>query len=360
MIGAVLERPTRLGTADVEAFIEAFFTERATRASSCGDDYLRLWDATRSSSTGGKRLRPELVLAAHAAYAERGAATQRSDAAAVQLAAAFELLHTAFLMHDDVIDHDLERRGAPNVTARFMREALARGVGEARSREYGEAAAILAGDLLISSAHRIVAGLDAAAEVRTALLDVLDECVLLTAAGELADVRQSTASPGPHEIVVMIEQKTAAYSFSGPLRAGAILGGAPARSVASLSEVGRHLGVAFQLRDDVLGVFGSASLTGKTVTGDLREGKQTLLVAFAREHHGWGAVAGDFGRPDLDEEAAARLRTAIVASGALERVETMVGERCAEAVAAIETGGFPEALRDELVATAGRCVERVR
>jgi len=241
-----------------------------------------------------------------------------------------------------------------------MLEARARGIAAGRAREYGEAAAILAGDLLISAAHRIVAEVEAPHAVRTALLDVLDDCVFLTAAGEHADVRQSTASPSRHEIIAMIERKTAWYSFSAPLQAGALLGGASADAVDRLGEVGRHLGVAFQLRDDVLGVYGTSAVTGKSALGDLREGKQTLLIAWARRHPAWRTVVEDFGRADLDDEAADRLREAIDASGARARVEAVIRERFAEAVAAIEFGGFPSDLRDGLLTTAAGCVERER
>ncbi|MDF0513581.1 polyprenyl synthetase family protein [Agromyces sp. H3Y2-19a] len=354
MTGVALDAAPRAAITDIDDEIEAFFATRIARAVAHDAEYAQLWTAARDSAAGGKRLRPELVLAAHAAYAGAG------HGEAVRLALAFELLHTAFLMHDDVIDHDLVRRGAPNVTGRFMLEARARGLAVGRARDYGEAAAILAGDLLISAAHRIVAEVEAPDRVRAALLDVLDDCVFLTAAGEHADVRQATASPTRHEIIAMIERKTAWYSFSAPLQAGALLGGAPRDAVDRLGEVGRHLGVAFQLRDDVLGVFGTSAVTGKSVVGDLREGKQTLLIAWARSDPAWRTVADDFGRPDLDDAAAARLREVIESTGARARVEAVIRERHAEAVAAIEFGDFPSALRAGLLATASGCVGRER
>jgi geranylgeranyl pyrophosphate synthase len=322
MIGTTLDRPVEHDTAAVAGVLDAFFAERLERAAEHGGDYERLWVAARDAASGGKRIRPALVLAAHRAFAGS------ESPSAVRLAAAFELLHTAFLIHDDVIDHDLVRRGAPNVAGRFALDAVARGVPVARANDYGEASAILAGDLLISGAHRLVAELDAPGDVRAALLELLDECVFLAAAGEHADVRFAAgATPGERDILSMIENKTASYSFSAPLRAGALLGGATPDAVELLGEIGRHLGVAFQLRDDVLGVYGSAAVTGKSVLGDLREGKETLLIAYARGHTGWSAVSVEFGRPDLDDAAAARLRAAIEASGARSRVEDLIAER---------------------------------
>lgn len=354
MIGATLDRPVEHdGT--VAEFLDAFFARCIDRASMHGDEYARLWSAARDAASGGKRIRPALVLAAHRAFA--GAQT----GSAVRLAAAFELLHTAFVIHDDVIDHDLVRRGAPNVAGRFALEGITRGLSAARANDYGQASAILAGDLLISGAHRLVAELDASPPVRGALLEVVDECVFLAAAGEHADVRYAAgATPGEEDILAMIEHKTASYSFSAPLQAGALLGGAPRDAVHRLGEIGRHLGVAFQLRDDVLGVYGRPEFTGKSVLGDLREGKETLLIAYARGHAAWSDVAAEFGRGDLDDAGAARLRMAIEASGARSRVERLIAERCDAATAAVSASLLPGALRDRLTATAHQCTERAR
>lgn len=355
MIGVTLDRPVEHDGGTVAGFLDTFFAKRIAQASMHGDDYRRLWSAARDAASGGKRIRPALVFAAHRAFA--GAQTE----SAVHLAAAFELLHTAFVIHDDVIDHDLVRRGAPNVAGRFALEGIARGFAAGRANDYGEASAILAGDLLISGAHRLVAELDAPPAVRGALLELLDECVFLAAAGEHADVRHAAgATPCEREILAMIEHKTASYSFSAPLQAGALLGGATGDAVDRLGEIGRHLGVAFQLRDDVLGVYGRPELTGKSVLGDLREGKETLLIAYARGHAGWPDVAAEFGRGDLDDAAAARLRTAIEASGARSRVERLIVERCDAAMAAVSASLLPGTLRDQLEATARECVERAR
>ncbi|WP_308798393.1 polyprenyl synthetase family protein [Agromyces silvae] len=341
--------------AAVDEHLETFFTRAIARAGAHGDAYRRLWSATRDAAQGGKRVRPRLVLAVHRAF------EGDDPASAVATAAAFELLHTAFLMHDDVIDHDDVRRGIPNVTGRFAAEAAGRGASAARAREYGEASAILAGDLLISAAHRMIAGLDVPFARREALLELVDECVFLAAAGEHADVRFTLGeTPSAGDIVSMIENKTASYSFSGPLRAGAILAGASPDTVDGLGEVGAHLGVAFQLRDDVLGVYGEREVTGKTTIGDLREGKETLLIAFARADASWAAVSGRFGRPDLDEADAELLRAVITSSGAHDRVEALISGRCRSAIDLVERAGLPPALADELTEVARGCGERDR
>lgn len=346
---------TAAGLAAVDERLDAFFDDAAHRADAHGPAYRRLWEAARDAAAGGKRVRPRLVLAVHRAYG--GADLD----AAVATAAAFELLHTAFLMHDDVIDHDDVRRGLPNVTGRFAAEARAQGAETGRAQEYGEASAILAGDLLISAAHRMIAALDLPPDRREALLDLVDECVFLAAAGEHADVRFALgAAPAATEILAMIENKTACYSFSAPLRAGAILAGADKSEVGHLGEIGRDLGVAFQLRDDVLGVYGERARTGKSTLGDLREGKETLLIAYARADASWPAVADRFGAADLDEAGADVLRATIAASGARARVEALVEERCGSAVEQIERAALPVDLGHELTTIARECAERDR
>ncbi|MRG59819.1 polyprenyl synthetase family protein [Agromyces sp. CFH 90414] len=365
MSQATITAPVALATgapddlAAVEGFLARFFDEQVGRAGTHGPSYRQLWSAARDAASGGKRIRPRLLLAAHRAYA--GTSGPDPDHAAVAAAAAFELLHTAFLMHDDVIDHDEVRRGRPNVTGRFAAIARAGGANARSARDFGEASAILAGDLLISAAHRLVAGLDVPEARRAALLDLVDECVFLAAAGEHADVRFALeGTPAAGEILAMVEHKTASYSFSAPLQAGALLAGAGGVAVGRLGDIGRDLGVAFQLRDDVLGVFGEEALTGKTAIGDLREGKQTLLVAHASTDASWSVVAGDFGRADLDEARAAAIRSVIVASGALERVERLIAARCRAAVELASASGLPAGLADELAATARACGERDR
>ncbi|GAA1764780.1 polyprenyl synthetase family protein [Agromyces humatus] len=360
MIGTTLDHAVDGRVGVVAAYLDAFFDERIDRAASLGDDYGRLWSAARDAAAGGKRIRPALLLAASEAFARVGV-PNASQAAAVPLAAAFELLHTAFLMHDDVIDHDLVRRGVPNLGGRFALDGEARGLSTERAKEYGEASAILAGDLLISAAFRLVAGFEAPADVRHRLVSIVDECVFLAAAGEHDDVRQATgAAPGENDILTMIEHKTASYSFSAPLQAGAVIGGASPEAIDRLGEIGRHMGVVFQLRDDVLGVFGTASVTGKSVLGDLREGKETLLIAYARGHTAWERVSASFGQPGLDEPDAGRLRAAIEASGARARVERLIEARRDDALRALTTPLLPASLRDELTLTVHDSVERER
>ncbi|WP_348788107.1 polyprenyl synthetase family protein [Leifsonia sp. NPDC080035] len=349
--------------AEVDERLNAFFAARAPEAAAHGDAYRRLWESAWDATRGGKRLRPRFTLTAFHGLggAQRASAARES---AVRVAVAFELLHTAFLLHDDVIDGDTVRRGRPNVAGEFTADALFRGAGLPRARLWGESAAILAGDLLLHAATAEVARIDAPASVRDRLMDVLERAVSVTAAGELADVGLSTGMSGAGiaEVLAMTERKTAEYSVSGPLVAGVLLAGAADREgdlLDVLAEYGRLVGVAFQLGDDLLGVFGSEAVTGKSVVSDLRQGKQTTLVAFARGTASWPVIADGFGRPDLGRAEAAGIASALEECGARGFVERLLHEHVDAAIHALDSPAVPAALAAELTVVARSCVGRI-
>jgi geranylgeranyl diphosphate synthase, type II len=300
-----------------------------------------LWDTLRGLTDGGKRFRPALLLRLHEALGNP------DPRAAAAVADAVELLHTAFVVHDDVIDGDLVRRGRPNVGGTFLARGLTAGASPDRARRYGEAAGILAGDLALAGAVREVALCGARPDLVVRLMDLLEDVLHRSAAGELADVRASlTGDTTLEESVDIAGWKTAAYSFELPMQAAAILADADAEVVRALGEAGRHLGLAFQLHDDLAGVFGTIEQTGKDPLCDLREGKCTALIAFARSSRLWPELAPFVGDPDLTDEGAERAREILVACGARSAVESMAAERAASAIAA--AGRLPAAAAEVL------------
>jgi geranylgeranyl diphosphate synthase type II len=336
----------------VDVVLSGFFEERIRRAAPLAEHYAVLWRRLARSSEGGKRLRPRLLLDAHRAFG----GTHLEDATFA--AAAFELLHTALLLHDDVIDQDLSRRGRPNVSAEFARDALDEGLSPQAAGAWGDAAGILGGDLLLSGAHALVARVRP--EVRTELADIVEESLFRAAAGEQDDVAfgLGTASVTPERVVRMMENKTAGYSFAAPLRAGAALARAGDEAAADLERAGIALGVLYQLRDDLLGVFGDPRRTGKSTTSDLRQGKRTLLVAFAEGQPAWTAVRHLWGDPQLDETGARLLRDALVTSGARDETTGLINTMRREAVVTISESALPAGLRHELTELANSLAER--
>ncbi|GAA1660348.1 geranylgeranyl pyrophosphate synthase [Citricoccus zhacaiensis] len=313
--------------------------DRSTRL---GQDHRDLWDALSLASGGGKRFRPGLAVATHDALG--GSSSDSVD----RVGAALELLHTAFVVHDDVIDGDDVRRGRPNVSGTFAAAARDAGADQPAARHYGEAAGILAGDLALVSAVRLVARCQAPAALVDELLDLLEDTVHATASGELADVRLGLHLSGHpvtlDEALRVAEQKTAVYSFQLPLQAGAILAGAPADVTAALARLGRLVGIGFQLLDDLLGVFGNETRTGKSALTDLREGKHTALLAHARTTAAWPDLQGLVGDPDLDHHDAGRARALLEDCGARDAVQEVADRHLEEALAAAARKPIPAAL----------------
>lgn len=339
----------------VEHEFSAFLAGREAEAGEYAGAYRRLWQSVAESSRGGKRVRPRLVLTA---FHGLGGRERRSDA--VQAALAYELLHTAFLLHDDVIDGDTVRRGRPNVAGEFGADALFRGADAGRSRLWGQSAAILAGDLLLHAAAQRIARLSSPEPARSLILDLLDRAVFVTAAGELADVALATGlSDGRiDDVLAMTEQKTAVYTIAAPLATGAALAGAGDEVLGLLAGYGRLVGTAFQLGDDLLGVFGQEAVTGKSASSDLRQGKQTSLIAFARGTREWAAIEPFLGCADLSAGDAARVAAELERCGARVFVERLLAEQVAAAISALDTPQIPAELAATLAGLALGCIGR--
>ena len=324
-----------MASTSTDAALERLLEGGRARAATTDPHHAALWDALAAATEGGKRFRPALVLATHDALGGV------RPGPAAEVGAAVELLHTAFVIHDDVIDDDQLRRGRPNVSGTFRARAQVGGAQPGAAADYGLTAAILAGDLALAAAVRAVALGDAGPDVVGRLLDLFDQALHTTAAGELADVRlslgQGTASLA--ESLMMEEQKTSAYSFALPLRAGGVLADADDRTTAHLGEVGRTMGIAFQLVDDLIGVFGDPDLSGKSATSDLRTGKQTPLLVHARTTPEWDDIERFLGR-DLDDTELDDVRTLLTSSGSRLFVEELADEHLAAARAGVASLGI--------------------
>lgn len=283
--------------------------------------------ALQGAVSGGKRFRPRLVAAVHGGLGGSG------HRALAQTAVAVELLHTAFVVHDDVIDDDHFRRGQPNVPGSFHAEATHRGLGSRAARTHAIAGGVLVGDLALSAALRLVATAPVPDGTRTRLIDLMDDALITSAAGELADVRMGIGMLDPtlDDVLLTGKQKTAVYSFELPMQVGAVLAAAPEPVVSALGEVGGLLGTAFQLHDDLLGVFGPPSRTGKSDLSDLREAKFTALIVHARQSRQWHRIERHWGNPDITQEDAREVCRALEESGSKSYVTDLAEDLLAQA-----------------------------
>jgi len=272
----------------------------------------------RAAVAGGKRFRPELVIRSFRSFT-----TRRPEPAALwHVAAAFELLHGAFVVHDDIIDQDTRRRGVLNVRGTLAQDARRTGEGLDASRRVGDAGALLVGDLLLYAASRTLLTAAVRPPIRGRLVAHLDEAIAVSAVGEWADAtRGGTDSAAA---LRMTADKTAAYSFSAPLRCGALMAGAGGEDDRDLAGIGIHLGIAFQLVDDLIGAFGTPAQAGREAGSDLREGKRTPLVALARGAATWPEVEGALALAHTGPVAVRRARLELERSGARDEVAKLV------------------------------------
>lgn len=351
----LIEVPWR-GAKHVDDALARYFALARNQAGDHGHRFERLWDVIERNTAGGKRFRPRMVMLA---YTSLGGTDLEAGS---QLAAAYEMLHTALIIHDDVIDRDFVRRGHANISGSYRDRATTAGIPLPAAEHRGMSAAVIAGDLALSAAYRLVDRTGVADNVRLRLRALLDDAITASAAGELADVDFSLGPDQPtvDEIVEMERQKTAVYSFEAPLQSGAVLAGAFDETIEQLGEFGRNIGIAYQIVDDILGVFGREEATGKSTLGDLREGKRTVITARAATHASWAPVAGLFGKPDLDEDEAAQIRGVLVDSGARSFAESLAADFTNRAWEHLASDAIPAALRNELQPVVRKVLERVR
>jgi geranylgeranyl diphosphate synthase, type I len=304
---------------------------------------------------GGKRVRPTLLLLGYAA----GGGSERQRVLGPALA--LELLHTCALLHDDVIDRAPTRRGRPTVHHAVAGDHRAAGwAGDPLA--YGEAVAILLGDLAFVQADELFLAADVGTDALLAGLrrfTVLREEVM---AGQYLDLHAATARLTDRDLALTVATlKSGRYSVARPLEIGALLAGAPAELVDGLGRVGDPLGRAFQVRDDLLGVFGAEAETGKSAASDLAEGKRTLLVAEAAARLGdedRARLEAGLGDPDLSEDEAAVLRDLIEGCGARAAAEAQVAAWVDESLAALAALELPADVAAELTAVARQLGDR--
>jgi geranylgeranyl diphosphate synthase type I len=258
---------------------------------------------------------------------------------------ALELVQGCALVHDDLIDDSATRRGEPTVHTRWTRRhADAAWAGD--PARFGAAVAILLGDIALAWADDMLheSGVDPAALARARPVWQAMRTEVL--GGQFLDIRgHATSDSSPETALRISRYKTAAYTVERPLHLGAALAGADEPTVRALRRYGTDLGTAFQLRDDVLGVFGDPAVTGKPAGDDLREGKLTLLVALTRAHPDRATAAvveRAVGDPDLDADGVTAARDALVELGVVDDVERRITDLTASALAAVTGADAPE------------------
>ncbi len=332
--------------ARVDKALAAFLAEQRSRLTGIDPALAAVAEALEDFVLGGgKRLRP-----AFAYWGFRGAHGPDSDQI-VTAVAALEFVQASALIHDDLMDRSDTRRGEPSVHRRFEARHTAAG-WRGGAAAFGDSAAVLLGDLALVWSDELLHTSGVAPSDLARARPVFDEMRTEVTVGQYLDVlTQATADTSLDRAGKVARFKSAKYTVERPLLLGAALAGAPAEVHDAYSAFGLPLGEAFQLRDDVLGVFGDPAQTGKPAGDDLREGKRTYLVAAAfagLDDSGRTELDAGLGDQGLDFDGVTRLRALIRESGALAATERRIDELMAASLAALDKARVDEEAREVL------------
>lgn len=309
---------------DIDARLGGFLDAKLDAARAAGPEVVEMVSATRDLCLrGGKRLRPALLVAGY-----RSASASADLEPALDAGVALELLQAYFLIHDDWMDRDNVRRGGPAVHALLAKRF--------RSQRIGHASGILAGDYAAAMAAEALSRVDMKPAHASRVFANFARMQLDAVTGQQLDLIGRA-----RDVEKTYELKTGSYTVRGPLRVGALLAGAPPRVITTLDRYALPIGVAFQMRDDILSAFGDPKQTGKPFGSDLKSGKRTalLLAALRRakgpDHRALKSVVGNARATD------AQVRRAVAVlerSGARRVIEARIDELLGHALVALEAG----------------------
>jgi geranylgeranyl diphosphate synthase type II len=341
---------------DIDTQLARYYGDHATQAGAMHEDYAMLWRAMESiGASNGKRLRPYVMLIAY----EGLGGDQYSRV--LPVAVALEVLHASLLIHDDIIDHDYVRYGQPNVAGQYRERYTHETMSDVERDHYANSAALLAGDLALSGAYELILGSSLSADTKVEVARALNNMIFAEAGGELLDTEAVFLPFEGVDTMTIAHLKTAVYSFVGPLLIAAILAGADNETKHSLEDMGYALGIAYQLADDVLGLFGDEAVTGKSSIGDLKEGKRTFIMqrtfalATSQQLQLLEAVVG---REDMTQKQADEVRQIVRDSGALAETKELMSNYAAQAKAALLQVPLKKDVQKELSALIEKAIER--
>ncbi|WP_405773849.1 polyprenyl synthetase family protein [Streptomyces sp. NBC_00859] len=337
--------------ARVDRELTSFVDREAAQLVAIDDQLAPLADQLRTATLEGKRLR-----AAFCYWGWRAAGQPDCDEM-VRAAAAMELVHAAAVVHDDLIDNSPLRRGAAAAHI-ALQGALS---GRSGRQVGGRALAMLAGDLLMSWAGQLFTSCGLPAPYLARARPVWAVLARELIAGEALEILRTGSRPYTQSSLQVIRYKTAKYTVEHPLHIGGRLGGGPAALTGVFSAYGLPLGEAFQLRDDLLGIFGDPLATGKSNTDDLVGHKPTTLLAATWACAGSGerkVLRALLGRRVLGQEGLDQVRDIMRRTGAVGQIEALIAERVQAATVAVARADLPAPAAAALTALIGSAVVR--
>jgi len=341
----------------VDAEILTYFAGRKKEAAALGERYVLLWETLENLVlAGGKRFRPYMLLLSYSAYSQTNDPTPVMPAAVAQ-----ELLHAAMLIHDDIIDRDLVRYGQKNIAGQYRDKYASLTSDDGEVAHFSLSAALLAGDALLSDAHKILREAVCDHSRIEQAAEIFSQSVFEVIGGELLDTEAAILPPEDNHAETVARFKTASYSFVSPLIIGATLAGADSHDIKLLTQFAHAVGVGYQLRDDLLGVFGDSSQTGKSTKTDIIEGKRTMLIEeFERraDDDQKQRFARAFHNPDARDDELEVAKTLLEETGAKDAVIDRIMHLREEARAHIDQLSIEYDAKTQFYALIDTCLER--
>lgn len=340
----------------IEEELSIFLSRESAFLNSISSDLLPVSDSLTSFLLdSGKRLRP---LFAYAGFAASGGVLEKS---ATRAMAALELLQACALIHDDLMDGSDTRRGKPSIHRHFetihVQDQL-----DGFAPQYGLSAAVLLGDLALVWSDQMLNTSGLSIEQYSRVMPFYNEMRVELMAGQFLDIHEQTQKDTSVDRSMKIARyKSGKYTIERPLHLGAAMASSSSEITNALSEYGLPLGEAFQLRDDLLGVFGDPSVTGKPAGDDLREGKRTVLIAMTNERQSDSQreiARKYFGKPDIDAEGVAILQEIIESTGARAELESTIDRLTDQSLAAAQSHVFTNEGKAMLVELANIATKR--
>jgi len=320
--------------AKVDPEVEAFFVRTIAETKKVDDNIAAALEHARKITTsGGKRARAAFM------YYGYLAAGGKNKKEIIKTSVSIELIHTFLLIHDDIIDRDGLRHGVKTIHVHYG-EMAKRYFKNKDAAHFGNSMAIIMGDMLGALGNQVLfeSKFDSALIIKA--LQKLQGIIAFTVIGEAEDVIiENRGRATEKEIFRMYENKTAKYTIEGPLHLGAILAGADKKLLEALSAYSIPAGIAFQIQDDILGVFGVSKKTGKPVGSDVRQGKQTILVAKTLEKANRAQKAiikNCLGNDNMTQADLEQFRKVIIETGSLEYAQKLANKLIVEAKEKIE------------------------
>ncbi len=337
--------------------IQKLFNEKIKLASKIDPEYRKLIEKMQTLiMRGGKRVRPFLSVVGY----EIGGGSDIDTC--LDLVVSLELLHNFMLIHDDVMDNDLRRYGGVNINGLYQRQFAKRYDGDF-ARRMGDSMAILAGDVNHSLAFECINRANIKDKTRQALIDYLAMITFNEAGGQQLDVLGVTKNTwNIKQLEKVYIYKTALYSITYPLQFGMLI--ASNTEHAKLSEeYGKHVGIAFQLHDDLLGLFGSERQIGKPVGSDLQEGKRTLVFAYAKQlatPMQWKVLEKLMFKTKVTYQDVVKARTILSESGARSKAIVAAQKHIDSAIEIVNRSNIRSDLKQVLIDFAQFCVTRTK